>query len=136
MLKESLDYFDLYVPRTGHGYSMTVEQGRQRTFVRQHEAALWLLLIVAVAAALRFTGLTFQSYWFDELYSAYYSNPAHSLARVIELTLADVHPPLHQLSMWISYKIFGYNEFAGRLAVGARGSTVDTGHLSVGSRVV
>jgi hypothetical protein len=94
---------------------MTTEQGQLRSFINRHDTGLWLLLIVAIAAALRFTGLTFQSYWFDELFSAWYSNPSHSLARVIELTLADVHPPLHQISMWLSYKVFGYNEFAGRL---------------------
>jgi hypothetical protein len=85
------------------------------TLVRKHETALLLVLIVSVAAALRFAGLTFQSYWYDELFSAYYSNPAHSVKEVIELTLADVHPPVYQLAMWLSYKIFGYTEWAGRL---------------------
>lgn len=94
---------------------MTAAVARLRSFCRNHETALWLLLIVCIASALRFIGLTFQSYWFDELFSAWYSNPANSFARVMELTLADVHPPLHQLAMWWSYKALGYSEFAGRL---------------------
>ncbi len=34
---------------------------------------------------------------------------------VIRLTLADVHPPFYQLMMWLSYRVFGYTEWAGRL---------------------
>jgi hypothetical protein len=84
-------------------------------FLRRNEKALWLTLIIGVAALLRFYGLTFQSYWFDELFSAHYSDPAHSFMTVIRLTLADVHPPLYQLMMWLSYHAFGYTEWAGRL---------------------
>jgi hypothetical protein len=94
---------------------MSDTEGRMQAFFQRNETAFWVLLITAFACVLRFSGLTFQSYWFDELFSAYYSNPAHSVARVIELTLADVHPPLHQLSMWLSYRTLGYTEFAGRL---------------------
>ncbi len=64
---------------------------------------------------LRFWGLTFQSYWFDELFSAWVSNPSNSATTVAKLTLKDVHPPAYQLLMWLSYQIFGYNEWAGRL---------------------
>jgi mannosyltransferase len=87
----------------------------EQSFLRRHEGLLWLLLIVLTGAALRFYGLTYQSYWFDELFSAYYSDPAHSLNTVIELTFADVHPPLYQVVMWASYKLLGYTEWAGRL---------------------
>ena len=43
---------------------MTDVTAQLRGFYDRHEAVLWLLLIVCVAAALRFGGLTFQSYWF------------------------------------------------------------------------
>ncbi|MEJ2139258.1 MAG: glycosyltransferase family 39 protein [Gammaproteobacteria bacterium] len=86
-----------------------------RSFGQNNEAALWLLLIVIAAALLRLYGLSFQSYWYDELFSAYISNPAHSLEEVISLTLADVHPPFYQLAMWSSYRWLGYTEWAGRL---------------------
>ena len=83
-------------------------------FCRRNETAIWLALIMALAAVLRIKGLTFQSYWFDELFSAHVSNPAHTFREVVELTLADVHPPFYQLAMWGSYKAFGYTEWAGR----------------------
>jgi mannosyltransferase len=67
-----------------------------------------------VVVGLRLWGLTFQSYWFDELFSADYSNPANSALTVVKLTLADVHPPFYQLLMWLSYQLFGYTEWAGR----------------------
>jgi uncharacterized membrane protein len=86
-----------------------------QAFLRKHETVLWLLTIVALASALRLFGLSFQSYWYDELFSAYSSNPSHSLNEVIRITEADVHPPLYQVVLWQFYKWFGYNEWAGRL---------------------
>ncbi|MBS93824.1 MAG: hypothetical protein CL799_05210 [Chromatiales bacterium] len=89
--------------------------GTAGNFCRRNETGLWLLVIVVLATGVRLNGLTHESYWFDELFSAYFSNPAHSFRQVVELTLGDVHPPLYQLLMWWSYKLFGYNELAGRL---------------------
>jgi len=94
---------------------MNISKSKVRLFCRRYEAAIWLILIMVIAAALRIKGLTFQSYWYDELFSAYISNPAHSFYDVVALTLADVHPPLYQLAMWGSYRTFGYTEWAGRL---------------------
>ncbi len=82
--------------------------------LRKNEMLVWLTLILSAAFLLRFFGLDFQSYWYDELFSAYYSDPAHSFDEVVALTLGDVHPPLYQLAMWLSYKVFGYTEWAGR----------------------
>jgi len=97
--------------------SSLVSQSRSalKQFVRRYEATIWLVLIIGVAAYLRFRGLTFQSYWYDELFSAHISNPAHSFKTVVDLTLADVHPPVYQLMMWLSYQAYGYTEWAGRL---------------------
>lgn len=85
-----------------------------RQLLREHESALWLILIMVTAAWLRFRGLDAQSYWFDELFSAHYSRPDHDIATVITLTLGDVHPPFYQLMMWLSYKVIGFTEWAGR----------------------
>ena len=84
-------------------------------FLRRNEHWLWLLLIVVLAVVVRVNGFTLQGYWYDELFSAHISKPDHSLSKVVELTLADVHPPLFQIVMWWSYRLFGYNEIAGRL---------------------
>ena len=94
---------------------MSLSQSKFVLLCRRHETAIWLTLIVAIAAVLRAKGLTFQSYWYDELFSAHVSNPVHSFEEVIGLTLADVHPPLYQLVMWGFYRAFGYTEWAGRL---------------------
>lgn len=85
------------------------------SFFRRNETALWLLVIIVCATWVRANGLTHESYWFDELFSAHFSNPSHSFRKVVELTLSDVHPPLYQLVMWWSYRLFGYTELAGRL---------------------
>lgn len=88
--------------------SLSQSELRERT-------VLWLLLILLLAVALRFLGLDLQSYWYDELFSAHISKPSHSFGEVVAMTLDDVHPPGFQLSMWLSYKFFGYTEWAGRL---------------------
>jgi hypothetical protein len=100
---------------------MTATEGPVHAFFREHETALWLLLISAFAMVLRFAGLTFQSYWFDELFNAWCSNPANSYARVIDLSLTHGEPPLQQLGMWLSYKALGYHEFAGRVPAALAG---------------
>jgi len=82
--------------------------------LRNNTTLLWLALVMLLAVTLRFFGLEFQSYWYDELFSAHVSKPEHSFTEVIDLTLGDVHPPFYQLAMWLSYKVFGYTEWAGR----------------------
>ena len=81
----------------------------------RRQAGICLLFIAVAACASRLAQLDFQSYWYDELFSAHFSNPAHSLSTVVELTVADVHPPLFQVLMWLSYQACGYTEWAGRL---------------------
>jgi mannosyltransferase len=105
-------------------------QGTLRRFARNNETALWLSIICIIAIYLRFRGLSFQSYWFDELFSAYFSNPAHSFRQVVQLTISDVHPPLFQLAMWWSYQLFGYTDWAGRLPSAIAGAaTIPTIYL-------
>jgi uncharacterized membrane protein len=73
-----------------------------------------LSLILIFASILRYKGLVFQSYWFDELFSVYVSNPENSLSAVISTTISDVHPPLYQILLWCWYNIFGYTDWSGR----------------------
>ena len=86
------------------------------------EGAL-LLGVLALAAFLRFKGLTFQSHWSDELFSALVSDPVRPLEEVYRLTVQDVHPPLYQVLLWWVYGIFGYHEVIGR-ALSAVAGTV------------
>lgn len=77
---------------------------------------LALLVVLLVAAGLRFTGLTIQSHWMDEIHSAAFSNPSHPLGQVLELTGSrDAHPPLYQVLLWAHYNLVGFTEFSGRL---------------------
>lgn len=73
-----------------------------------------VVLALAVGIVLRLKGLTFQSFWNDELFSAWVSDPDRSLAEVIRLALDDVHPPFYQVVLWLWYSLFGYTEFAAR----------------------
>lgn len=73
-----------------------------------------LILALAAGIFLRLKGLTFQSFWNDELFSAWVSDPDRNLADVIRLTLNDVHPPFYQVVLWLWYSLFGYTEVAAR----------------------
>jgi uncharacterized membrane protein len=92
--------------------SSVVKQGVR--FVQNYGFEWSLSAILLIAAILRFTGLTSQSYWLDELFSAGVSNPANSFSTMWHATLADVHPPLYQSILWLWYKIFGFTETTGR----------------------
>lgn len=75
-----------------------------------------LSLLICIAFVIRFYNITYQSYWLDEIFSAGFSNPSLSFYDVLDLLKKDiVHPYFYQLTLWIWYKIFGYNELTGRL---------------------
>lgn len=81
---------------------------------KDHTITIVIILTLFLGIFLRFYELTFQSYWFDELFSASVSNPANSLSEVFARTVGDVHPPLYQILLWVWYHIFGYSEWVGR----------------------
>lgn len=85
-----------------------------RKYAETHNTILILIFIVLLGAFLRIKGLTYQSYWLDELYSASYSDPANSFGRMFSYVSEDNHPPLYQTFLWISYHLFGYSELVGR----------------------
>jgi uncharacterized membrane protein len=89
-----------------------VKQGVR--FVQDYGVEWALSAALIMAVILRFTGLTYQSYWLDELFSVGVSNPANSFPTMWNATLADVHPPLYQSILWLWYKIFGFTEGTGR----------------------
>jgi mannosyltransferase len=78
--------------------------------------AWWpLAALVVLAAALRFSTLGLQSFWYDEAYT-----PVHVLHTSLSATLrAMVHsentPPLWYLIEWVDYRVLGSSEFALRL---------------------
>jgi mannosyltransferase len=85
-------------------------------FFRDHSLEIALVVVTVLGALLRLKGLTFNSYWLDEIYSVSFSNPSYSLKKVFEeTTIIDVHPPFYQTLLWLWYKLFGYTELTGRL---------------------
>ncbi|HWW91551.1 MAG TPA: glycosyltransferase family 39 protein [Solirubrobacteraceae bacterium] len=78
--------------------------------------AWWpLAALLVLAAALRFSTLGLQSFWYDEAYT-----PVHVLHTSLSATLrAMVHsentPPLWYVVEWLDYRLLGSGEFALRL---------------------
>lgn len=72
-------------------------------------------MIVLVALILRLIGLTRESLWSDELFTAY-SSLLKGPLDVIDFLAKDVHPPGHNLGVWGWVQIFGDSEFSLRLS--------------------
>jgi uncharacterized membrane protein len=78
---------------------------------RNKNVLILLLLIVLLGSVLRFSGLSQQSLWLDELYSWKSAN-FNSLSQVIEYGKRDIHPPGYAI---VLYYIDGDFEAALRL---------------------
>ena len=85
-----------------------------KLFFQKYIITIGIIFVLLLATILRFKGLTLQSYWTDELFSAETSSPSNSFSYMYKTTVADVHPPLYQTILWIWYHLFGFNEYAGR----------------------
>jgi mannosyltransferase len=83
--------------RPGRRGNSTSQMPLQREFLR---GSLTLILIVALAAALRLYGLEIQSLCNDEL-SSWTRSHGISLIRAIAGAKDDVHPPLHHIVTWL-----------------------------------
>jgi len=71
-----------------------------------------LVILVGVAAVLRFYGLEFQSLWNDEL-STWQRSNYPGIDQVINLGVRpDVHPPGYQILMFFNAKLLGDSAFA------------------------
>jgi uncharacterized membrane protein len=85
---------DPIADRAGHANRMSAPRWRR-----------WLplagfLVLLALGAALRLTGITRQSLWLDEAYSSYIA--AHTFAQMLAFdTGAPVHPPLYELVLHV-----------------------------------
>lgn len=84
----------------------------QGWFAKTVEFAL-LLLILAVAAALRLHELDRTSLWYDEAVSWAQSN--EGLAHLLMSVAADNYPPLHNVILWATMPALGDSETALRL---------------------
>jgi len=94
-----------------------------RRYIQDNIIIITLIITLLVGTILRFKGLTFQSYWSDELFSAYASMPSRSFSEMLAITNDDVvHPPLYTSLLWVWYQIFGFSEFTGRALSALMGS--------------
>ncbi len=73
-----------------------------------------LAAIVVGGAALRFFRLTYQSLWFDELFSVVFSSSGRSVSEVIATYAGDVHPLGYPLMLHGWLRVFGDNDIAAR----------------------
>lgn len=76
---------------------------------------LILVLILILAAFLRFYNLDFQSPWLDEIHTLNESNPNHSIFELYKhITRGEQLPPLYFYLLYFVFKIFGYSIFVAR----------------------
>ncbi|NQT92173.1 MAG: glycosyltransferase family 39 protein [Lentisphaerae bacterium] len=88
-----------------------------RPFERGNRAfALALLAILVVGGLLRFSRLTFQSLWLDELYSMICSRPDVSMHGLLEAFARGniSHPPLYFVILHGWFQLVGFSELAAR----------------------
>ncbi len=79
------------------------------------------IIIMAAGTALLFIGITRESLWYDESYTAALMN--HSIRDIINITGTDSHPPLYYLLLHGFTVVFGVSVFSLRAfsVVGAAG---------------
>jgi len=83
---------------------------------------VWLLILVALAAILRFYKLGFDSFWLDELFVANEADPHQSLGSLfLALKSSDQHPPLFYLAERCFFYFFGESESTARMLPAAAG---------------
>ncbi len=70
-----------------------------------------LAAIVLLAALLRLVGLTRESFWIDELFSAY-AAIQNNVNAVVEFVQTDVHPPGYFVALWAWAQVFGEGEYS------------------------
>lgn len=82
--------------------------------IQRNRINYYLFLILLLAIVARFSKLTYQSLWFDELSSVTTSDPGNSLKEVIKHLKDNVHPPFYYILLNIWFKLTGYTEYAAR----------------------
>ncbi|WP_305986147.1 glycosyltransferase family 39 protein [Roseibium sp. MMSF_3544] len=84
-----------------------------KQYISDLAASVLLLIILAVAAAIRFQDLARTSLWYDEAVSWSQSNG--SFADLLASVAADNYPPLHNVVLWQTMPLIGDSETALRL---------------------
>jgi len=88
---------------------------RDASELSRARAATILVALALVAAALRLHRLTFQSLWYDELFSVVFSHPRLTPAEIVAKYSTDVHPLGYPLLLHAWMKLWGATDFVARL---------------------
>ncbi len=78
---------------------------------------VFILAIIIISIFTRFFHLTYQSLWFDELYSVCIADPTNSTETLLSKLETDYHPPLFYLFLHGLFQVFPFNDFTARFAV-------------------
>ena len=81
--------------------------------LRSRTDVYWVVTPLIIAAALRFYNLSDNSIWFDEALSI--KQARLPFIDMIEATSYFPYPPLHNIFLFFSFRLFGITEFAARL---------------------
>jgi mannosyltransferase len=88
---------------------------RDKPSLPAHKTKLLLIIILAVAAFLRFFALDKQSLWVDELHTMREVAPGLELRYLFDyLTCCDQHPPLYFFCEKILFLVFGHTSLVAR----------------------
>lgn len=76
-----------------------------------------VLMSAALAASLigAFIGLSVNSFWLDEFFTAWVVGSDHNVSQTLGRALTDLHPPLYYLSVFSFSQVFGAGEIGLRL---------------------
>lgn len=75
-----------------------------------------IVLILFLAALLRFYHIDFQSIWLDEIHTMIEANPNATIPEVYNsITVSEQMPPLYFYSIYFLFKIFGYTTLVARV---------------------
>ncbi len=86
---------------------------KAKHFVKEHK---FLLLILFLAAALRFYHIDFQSIWLDEIHTMNEANPKVGFLDLYNIIISgEQMPPFYFYSLYFLFKVFGYTTFVARI---------------------
>jgi|CXWL01.1.fsa_nt_gi uncharacterized membrane protein len=94
-----------------------------------------VVAISVLGAALRLYRPTFQSLWFDELFSVVFSDPGRPLGDVVRTYRTDFHPLLYPLFLHVWLGLFGATELAARLSTVVAGIAAIPAMFVLGRRL-
>ena len=72
-----------------------------------------IIIVLIIGIILRFKGITFQSYWIDELFRVHTSIISKNFWETYYIIIINMPPLLYLFLLWVWYHIIGFTEFSG-----------------------